>query len=294
MTTPAATAASPALSAACAALGLTAEDAVAIRLAENEIWRLPGGAVARIARAGQWEATVREVRIARWLTQHGVPAVRLLETDQPVLAHDRPVSYWEELPAHEHGTLMDLVQLLLQLHSTLMPDFLLGRLQPFVRVRERIDAATSLSKDDRHWLRDLTNDLEQRWKHLPPGLAECVIHGDAWVGNVAKTAGGPVFLDLERFAVGPPEWDLVSTAVKMTTTGAVSREEYAEFCDAYGADVTEWAGYETLRATRELRMTTYAAQHAATRPEWQPQAQHRVDCLRGRNGPRPWKWMGIL
>ncbi len=217
-----------------------------------------------------------------------------MATEQPVLAHHRPVSYWEELPAHEHGTLRDLVQLLLQLHSTPIPDFPIGRLQPFVRVRERINAATSLSKEDRQWLRDLANDLEHSWKHLPPGLDACMIHGDAWVGNVAKTAEGPVLLDLERFAVGPPEWDLVSTAVKMTTTGAVSRQEYEEFCDAYGADVTEWAGYDTLRATRELRMTTYAAQHAATQPDWQPQAQHRVDCLRGRNGPRPWKWKGIL
>ncbi|OEV03771.1 hypothetical protein AN219_38040 [Streptomyces nanshensis] len=69
--------------------------------------------------------------------------------------------------------------------------------------------------------------------------------------------------------------------------------EYADFCVAYGTDVTAWEGYTTLRAIRELRLTTYAAQHAATRPEWRDQAQDRVDCLRGRAGPRPWRWVGI-
>jgi hypothetical protein len=57
----------------------------------------------------------------------------------------------------------------------------------------------------------------------------------------------------------------VSTAVKLTTTGAVSAEEYAAFCETYGADVTEWEGYELLAGARELRMTTYAAQHATSR-----------------------------
>lgn len=34
-------------------------------------------------------------------------------------------------------------------------------------------------------------------------------------------------------------------------------------------------------------MITYAAQYAANNVDWAGQAQHRIDCLRGRNGPRP-------
>lgn len=101
-------------------------------------------------------------------------------------------------------------------------------------------------------------------------------------------------MDLERFSLGPPEWDLVSTAVRKRTTGAVTAAEYDRFCAAYGYDVTDWAGYEILAGARELRMVTYAAQHAASNPEWTDQAQYRVDCLRGRHGPRPWNWKGIL
>lgn len=52
--------------------------------------------------------------------------------------------------------------------------------------------------------------------------------------------------------------------------------------------------YELMAGARELRMTTYAAQHAATRPEWRAEAQYRVDCLRGRAEPRPWHWTGIM
>lgn len=50
----------------------------------------------------------------------------------------------------------------------------------------------------------------------------------------------------------------MSTAVKITTTGAVSAEEYALLCKTYGVDVTEWKGYELLARAGKLRMVTYA------------------------------------
>lgn len=283
------------LVAACSAAGLDPSAAEPIRIAENEIWRLPGQrAIVRIARPGQSAAAVREVNVAQWLADNDVPAVRVLPVDQPVEVGGRPVTFWEELPAHTNGTVHDVVQLLRRLHPLPVPDFPLGELDPFVRVSERIDAATSLTEDDRSWLRQRHEELRRRWARRPSGLPDRVVHGDAWVGNVARTARGLILLDFERVSVGPPEWDLVSTAVKLTTTGAVSAPEYAEFCDSYGVDVTEWEGYELLSGARELRMATYAAQHAASRPEWRGEAQYRVDCLRGRRGSRPWKWRGIM
>ncbi|WP_079056140.1 aminoglycoside phosphotransferase family protein [Streptomyces caeruleatus] len=279
---------------ACGAAGFNPAGAEPVRMAENEIWRLPGKVIVRIARAGQWKAAVREVRVARWLADNDVPAVRALPIEQPVEAAGRPVTFWVELPPHENGTVRDVVTLLKMLHPLPVPDFPLDRLDPFVRVTERIDAATSLSEEDRGWLRHRHAELRAWWERRPVGLRECVVHGDAWVGNVPRTAAGPLLMDFERVSVGPPEWDLVSTAVKMTTTSAVTRAEYAEFCTAYGTDVTQWEGYELLAGARELRMTTYAAQHAATRPEWRAEAQYRVDCLRGRAEPRPWHWKGIM
>lgn len=120
------------------------------------------------------------------------------------------------------------------------------------------------------------------------------MHGDAWPGNIVRTANGVLMMDLEHFSIGPPEWDLVSTAVRAKTTGAVSAREYTRFCAVYGYDVTAWEGYPVLARARELRMVTYAAQHAIGNTEWRSQAQFRIDCLRGRSGPRPWSWKGIL
>lgn len=283
-----------ALEEACRAVGLRASGAEPVRIAENQIWRMPGRVIVRIARAGQADAAAREVRVAGWLAEHQVPAVRLHPVDQPIEADGRPVTFWEELPEHRPGSVRDVADVLRQLHSLPAPPFDIGHLDPLVRVAARIDEAVTLSDDDREWLRLRRDELETQWRGRPHGMADRAVHGDAWVGNVVRTAGGPVLLDLERFSKGPPEWDLVSMAVKLTSTGGVTPLEYEEFCRIYGTDVTTWEGYDLLASARELRMTTYAAQHAATRPEWEGEAQYRVDCLRGRTPPRPWSWSGIM
>ncbi|MFE0422333.1 aminoglycoside phosphotransferase family protein [Streptomyces sp. NPDC058953] len=280
---------------ACSAVGLVTVGAEALRIAENQVWRLPGNVIARISRPGQMPAAVKEVRVARWLAESGIPVVRPLDAEQPVVALGYPVTFWTELPPHGPGTVMDVAEVLTRIHALPVPEgFELGRLEPFVRLEERIDSASTLSADDRQWLHQLRRGLHAQWGFRPAGRPDCPVHGDAWVGNVVRTATGRTVMDLERFSVGPPEWDLVSTAVKLTTTGTVTADEYAEFCRVYGADVTEWEGYALFADIRTLRMVTYAALHAAGHPEWTAQAQYRVDCLRGRAGPRPWRWRGIM
>ncbi|MFH9734361.1 phosphotransferase family protein [Streptomyces sp. NPDC017260] len=295
MTSSAAAPARHVLEQACSTVGLDSDGAEPLRLAENQIWRLPHQRViVRIAPEGQSAAAAREVRVARWLAQENVPAVRLIDVEQPVQADGRSVTFWVELPPPEHGSVQEVAQLLSQLHSLPTPDIELGYLDPFVRVGERLQAATTIRDDDKEWLQDLHRDLAAAWAGRPAGLPDRAVHGDAWPGNIVRTADGVLMIDLERFSVGPPEWDLVSTAVRAKTTGAVSTREYDQFCATYSHDVTEWEGYPILARARELRMVTYAAQHAASNAQWIPQAQHRIDCLRGRSGPRPWSWKGIL
>ncbi|WP_345982483.1 aminoglycoside phosphotransferase family protein [Streptomyces sp. DSS69] len=295
MTSSAAAPARHVLKQACSAVGLDSDGAEPLRLAENQIWRLPHQRViVRIAREGQSAAAAREVRVARWLDQENVPAVRLVDVEQPVEAGGRPVTFWAELPPQEHGSVEDVAQLLAQLHSLPTPDIELGYLDPFIRVDDRLQAATTICVDDKEWLRALHRDLVAAWAERPAGLPDRAVHGDAWPGNIVRTADGVLMMDLERFSVGPPEWDLVSTAVRAKTTGAVSSREYDRFCAVYGHDVTAWEGYPILARARELRMVTYAAQHAASNAEWRSQALYRIDCLRGRSGPRPWSWKGIL
>ncbi|MFE7132378.1 phosphotransferase enzyme family protein [Streptomyces sp. NPDC057638] len=283
------------LVAASRVAGLPWEGARPVRIAENQTWRLPGAVVARINQPGQNQAATGEVEAARWLAEHQVPVVRPLDIDQPVIADGHPVTFWEHIPGpHTPGSPRDLALTLRHLHRLPRPPFPVRPLDPFIRVRERLDTATTLPAPDRAWLTGLLDDLRAQWADRPPGGPETTVHGDAWPGNIIRTPTGVRVIDLERFSLGPPEWDLASTAVRTFTTGATSRAEYAEFTTAYGFDVTESDGYPLLAAARELRMVTYAAQHASADPRWRDQAQHRVDCLRGRRGPRPWTWRGIL
>jgi aminoglycoside phosphotransferase (APT) family kinase protein len=180
------------------------------------------------------------------------------------------------------------------LHRLPAPPFTLPALAPFVRQRERISEARTLSDSDRDWLLAHLTGLEARYAALPPGMPWCAIHGDAWAGNVVVTDdSGPVLLDLERFAHGPPEWDLTSIAVGYTTFGDVTAQQWAQFSDRYGYDVTTWDGFEVLRDARELRKVTFAVQVAGQQPHLAAQAAYRLACVQGRHGPRPWGWTGV-
>jgi aminoglycoside phosphotransferase (APT) family kinase protein len=175
------------------------------------------------------------------------------------------VTFWHELPDHERGTATDVAAVLRQPYNLDPPDDLeLPKLAPFVRLRERIEAASTVSAEDRTWMLDRPAELREGFDSLPPGLPYAVVHGDAWHGNIARTPDGDLFpLDLERCAIGPPEWDLVSTAVSRMTTGWLDADEWA----AYGQDVTRWDGFAVLRDIRELQMTSMACQVAATDPD---------------------------
>ncbi|WP_231951570.1 phosphotransferase family protein [Nocardia terpenica] len=108
-------------------------------------------------------------------------------------------------------------------------------MDPFVRLDQRIESAQFLTAHDRAWMRTHLTELRRRWSHRPTGLPWCVIHGDAWIGNVVATEDGAiVFLDLERTSFGPPEWGTVHTAIKHTSFGWITAADYQKFCDAYG------------------------------------------------------------
>lgn len=283
---------------ACITAGADSDGAEVIRIAENAIYRLRGGVVARIARVGQSAAAVKEVNVARWLEDSDVPAVRVIrDIAQPVHIDGRAVTFWHELPPHQYGTTANVAVILRDLHKLPQPEtFELPELAPFVRLAQRIESANTISADDQNWLLSRLGDLQAAYNDLPPGLPRCVVHGDAWAGNVVVTADKTsVLLDLERCALGPPEWDLVSTAVTYVTTAKIDRAEWTAYCEAYGYDVTTWEGFNVLRDVRELRQTTMAAQVALTDPQrYAAQAAHRLACLRGRLGPRPWPgWMPV-
>nr|BFF01849.1 aminoglycoside phosphotransferase family protein [Streptoalloteichus tenebrarius] len=227
----------------------------------------------------------------------GVDAVRVLShVEQPVQVAGRAVTFWHELPPHTEGTWHDTAIVLRKLHSLPPPDtFELPQLSPFVRLTERIEGAHFLSPDDRAWMLERLADLRRRYAALPPGLPITVVHGDAWGGNIAVTPDGRRILhDFERCSLGPPEWDSIHSAIKHSSFGWAPPEEYADYVTVYGYDVTEWAGFATLRDIREFRMTCMAVQVATEEPRVRDQALHRLACIRGERGPRPWSgWRGV-
>ncbi len=127
------------------------------------------------------------------------------------------------------------------------------------------------------------------------GMLPSPVHGDAGGGNIVLPCdqSTPVVLDLERFAYGPPEWDLTSIAVSCFTFGTVTTDEWKSFSSSYGRDVTEWEGYPLLRDTRELRKVTFAAQIASQRQDLVSEAHYRLACIQGEVGPRPWHWKPV-
>lgn len=287
--------ASDVLEAACQDLDIDPTGAELIRVGENTLYRLSGGIVARVTRAGQIETARKETRVSRWLQEQGIPVVEILPNlAQPVKIDDRAVTFWRELPTHREGTIRQVAHVLRRIHALQPPaDLKLPPLEPFVRLKQRIAEATVLDDTARKWLLGHLARLEQRYANLPAGLPTSAVHGDAWGGNIIDTADGPVVLDLERFAYGPPEWDLASIAVDHFTFGTTSAAEWVAFCQQYGHDITAWSGYPILRDARELRKVTFAAQMATQFPQLKTQALYRLACIQGQAGHRPWNWVPV-
>lgn len=274
--------------------GVPTVGAALIRDGVNVLYRLPGDVVARIGPAGSHDTAAHLIRVSRWLAAIGVPAVRVLNNvRQPTLVGDRPVTWWAELPEHRHATPSELGAALKRLHALPVPDALsLPVLDPFSGLDKVITRAATLTDQDRVWLMDLLCRLRREYADLQSGLPLYVIHGDAWQGNFVLPENGAaaVLLDLDRFGLGPREWDLVPLAVDHTDFGRITPAEYHAFVDAYGGyDVTTWPGYRTLATATELRWTTFAISKANTSPGAAREARHRLDCLRG-DIRHPWQW----
>ena len=265
------------------------EGAELIRMGERAVFRLCEGAViARVERsAARWAEADREVRAARWLTERGLPVNRPLPGEQPVLAEDTAVTLWEGIQG-EWTVPRELAGLLHTLHGLTPPPTLdLPELDPFDRVAERIDIAPGLNPTQRDRLREAHRDLATRLPATKPVLGTHVIHGDANIGNVLATPNGVVLFDLDGICWGPPEWDLVLTAL-YRDLGWHSEAEYTDFCEAYGFDVTAWEGYPLYKQIRELRMTTWLAQKRGESPEIDAEIDRRVNDLADTRRPREW------
>ncbi|WP_328332735.1 MULTISPECIES: phosphotransferase enzyme family protein [unclassified Streptomyces] len=257
-----------------------AKDAELLALGENAVFA-DGGLVIKVGRAPELlERAERELSVAGWLAEAGIPAVRAAEPS-PRLVDGHPVTLWHRLPdAVRPAGPADLATLLRSVHTLPAPDFalprreLLGGVERWLRL-----AGDAVDPADADYLRERRDGFASAAAALTPRLTPGPIHGDALPRNVHVTPQGPVLVDLETFSSDLREHDLVVMALSRDRYG-VPPEAYDSFVRTYGWDVREWEGCTVLRGARETASCAWVAQHAPANPRALDEFRRRVASLR--------------
>lgn len=262
--------------------------AALLALGENAVFGA-GDLVVKVGRDAELlDRARRELEIAGWLAEAGVPAVRAAEP-KARLVEGHPVTVWHRLanpvrPA-EPG---DLAGLLRIVHALPAPSFvlppreLLGGVERWLRL-----AGDAIDPADAAYLRARRDGFAAAAAALTPRLAPGPIHGDALPRNVHVGPDGPVLVDLETFSSDLREHDLVVMALSRDRYG-LPADAYDSFVAAYGWDVREWEGCGVLRGARETASCAWVAQHAPSNPKAHAEFERRVASLR--DGDESVRW----
>ncbi|WP_320783667.1 aminoglycoside phosphotransferase family protein [Streptomyces sp. CRN 30] len=251
-----------------------------LALGENAVFAV-GGLVVKVGRDAELlDRARRELDVALWLAEAGVPAVRAAEP-KPLTVDGHPVTVWHRLPAAVRpAEPRDLAGLLRQVHALPAPPFalprreLLGGVERWLRLAgEVIDPADAV------YLRGRRDGFAEAAAALVPHLPPGPIHGDALPRNVHVGPDGPVLVDLETFSADLREHDLVVLALSRDRYG-LPPEAYESFTRAYGWDVRAWDGCAVLRGARETASCAWVAQHAPGNPKALAEFRRRVASLR--------------
>jgi Ser/Thr protein kinase RdoA (MazF antagonist) len=279
---------------ACRVAGLNPDSAELARMGENAMYRLASTPV--MARIGRSVAASRkEARIASWLASHQFPAARsaAVDAEQPVVVDDLAVTFWEVIEeSDEPVTSADLGVVLRDMHALPEPsDLSLPFFEPTPKVEKRLaDIGEFLPEDDRQFLSERREELEQKFAALNFTLGFGPVHGDYHRGNLMRDRSGTVkLIDFEDFCWGPREWDACVEAVRYRAMGWVNDEDYAAYVRAYGFDPLDLPGFPVLRAIRELNMTTWLAQQLGQSTQVDAEVHKRIADLRDGEAPRSWR-----
>ncbi|MXM63811.1 phosphotransferase [Streptomyces sp. HUCO-GS316] len=259
-----------------------------LALGENAVFAA-GGLVVKVGRDAELlDRARRELDVAMWLAEAGVPAVRAADPEA-LLVEGHPVTVWHRMPDPVRPAQpRDLAVLLRRVHALPSPSFglpsrdLLGGVERWLRL-----AGEAIDPGDAAYLRERRDAFAAAaaalTAHLPPGP----IHGDALPRNVHVGPDGPVLVDLETFSADLREHDLVVMALDRDRYG-LSAEAYDAFTSAYGWDVRSWAGCSVLRGARETASCAWVAQHAPGNPKALAEFERRVASLR--DGDETVRW----
>ncbi|WP_326662827.1 aminoglycoside phosphotransferase family protein [Streptomyces canus] len=259
-----------------------------LALGENAVFAA-GDLVVKVGRDAELlDRARRELDIAVWLAEAGVPAVRAAEP-KARLVEGHPVTLWHRLPdAVRPAEPRDLAELLRVVHALPKPSFalppreLLGGVERWLRL-----AGDAIDPADAAYLRERRDGFAAAAAAVTPHLEPGPIHGDALPRNVHVGPDGPVLVDLETFSSDLREHDLVVMALSRDRYG-LPAEAYDAFTAAYGWDVREWEGCSVLRGARETASCAWVAQHAPSNHKALAEFERRVASLR--DGDETVRW----
>ncbi|MHA6629136.1 phosphotransferase family protein [Pseudonocardia sichuanensis] len=280
------------LTQACQQVGIEAHPVELIRMGSNAVFRIGENLIARVAPSvGLLPNAEKQIEIARWLQSVGYPATRAADIDQPIETADRVVTFWESVSLQTtYAPIREVAELIKRLHELPAPDHIsLPELRPFGDAQDELPQFVGLPPADAEYLRKRVEWARETFPVLPFALPRGHIHGDANVGNVlCDDHGSPVLIDLDSFAVGAREWDLIQTALFFDRLGWHTEKEYREFVEVYGYDITEWSAYSDLADMREIAMTSWIANKADSSPESVVEAVKRIEAIRSGASRRDW------
>jgi len=284
-----------ALAAVCAELGLDHRDGLELRCVNNAVFRFPDHAVVVkiVLTPGLSHRAAKVAAVARWLAEHDIPAVRLIEdVEQPVRAGAHLATVWHEVPSTgPPPTGADLARLLRLVHELPAPPFELPVWEPLADVRARLADAVDLDPDDRAFLERRCDEVQAALATVRYELPIGPIHGDAHLGNLIPGPDGPVLCDFDSTCIGPREWDLMTMAVSHLRF-ARPWQNYRDFVDGYGFDVTAWKGFSTLREPRELKITTGPLVALRNSERMREEFEYRLRTLRAGELDAVWRPYG--
>jgi aminoglycoside phosphotransferase (APT) family kinase protein len=278
---------------ACGRVGLEASRIELIRVGTNAVFRVGPDVVGRVVRRNGESAKKieRQVAVAGWLASIDFPATRLLSVDQPIVVDDVLVSLWESAgDSDSYAPIADVASVIRRLHDLDSPPGIdLPELRPFGEVPDPMPEFSGLDADDAKFLCSRITWARSEFYSLPFALPFGVLHGDANVGNVLRGRDGkPVLIDLDDFAVGPREWDLIQTAIFYDRFGWHSLDEYRTFVAVYGYDIMTWSGYSQLADMREVAMVSWIAKKAGESRGAAGEARKRINAMRSGGSRRDW------
>lgn len=191
----------------------------------------------------------RELAVSRFLSAKGAPVVapsRIMSAE-PYIAEGMTVTLWPEI-AHvkadddDEDAISSAAHALRRVHDALAdyPGELPSYESKIHECRDQLQdpaALPALSEADRIFLirtyERLACQLTERH------VARSPIHGDAHLGNVFFTEGGPLWTDFEAASIGPREWD-ASGVPRLRAFEPMDKEVFALMRDLRSLCVSVW------------------------------------------------------